>query len=411
MFEFFADAIYIFHNNLAVRCCCLKEDLVIIKYRVQKCVDSSGNSELHYSSDSEINKLFINFKIYIYIEITSMDEFADFFVSFAESTNRERLCPLFYAIKYHKYELLKIMSGIQDIIYNNYIYTMNSHRCNILGYAAFIDDEESVDFILEKLDIDLNRPNFLNSAFIIAIMYDRLSIAKKLVNAGAVVDVQMSLMPYMRNYYILEFLLSLGVSPNANPIDADEPDLDMGWPGGEIKSPLMVACQQDRVDNVDLLISYGADVNYMYEGETVINILLRDHNDNIQIFDALLNAGANLRNIGGELDALQLGVYLGTSTDILKRFVIRLSPYTKTGIGNTLIHLCVRTQQVDIETLNFLLGLGIDVNARNEDGKTALELIINNNGDFEAAVILLRAGTEIGDLIIPQYILDEAYRR
>lgn len=66
------------------------------------------------------------------------------------------------------------------------------------------------------------------------------------------------------------------------------------------QTPLHLACLSQSIGTVDLLISYGANVNAVYrDGRTALHAAIVKQSRSLDCCNALLKAGADVNKVGG----------------------------------------------------------------------------------------------------------------
>ena len=192
-----------------------------------------------------------------------------------------------------------------------------------------------------------------------AAYHDNLDLAKRLVEAGADVKAAsrygvtpLSLGCTNGNAEIVALLLAAGADPKTT------------LPGGE--TTLMTAARTGRIGPVQALIGRGADVNAReHQGQTALMWAAAE--GHLEIVDALLKAGADFR--------------------------------TPLKSGFTPLFFAVREGRTKVVLR--LLEAGIDVNETmrpQQGGKPINALLLAlENGHFELAVALLKAGANPND--------------
>jgi len=170
------------------------------------------------------------------------------------------------------------------------------------------------------------------------------------------------------------------------------------------KTPLQVATQHGRLNNMKLLLDQGADVNAKDKaGQTALYVAVQQ-NKNTDSIKLLLDKGAdiNTKDKVGRT-ALHIAVQY-KSIDSVKCLLDEGADInTKNMFGQTALHIAVEYKSVDI--IKLLLGEGADINIQDEDGKTAVNMqdkygrtvlhIMAQNGNSDSIKHLLGQGADI----------------
>jgi uncharacterized protein len=241
-----------------------------------------------------------------------------------------------------------------------------------LLYAARENCMACVDVLLGNgADIDLPDPVGV-SPLLVAIMNSNWDLAKQLIEAGADVNQwdiygQAPLFALVGGYTrldggrgsidplnetdgltILHMVLDRGADPNMQlffrPADVRGPTNTKG------STPLIRAANNGDLEIVNLLLEYGADATvYMADRQTPIHAVL---------------AGRS-----GEQQAMELiRIFHDAGTDLN---VVALVNHREEVRGGTALHYAVRKRYKEV--IKQLASLGIDMDARDQDGLTALD--------------------------------------
>ena len=132
--------------------------------------------------------------------------------------------------------------------------------------------------------------------------------------------------------------------------------------------------RSSSIDLVDLLVEYGADVNFKYKsGVTPLYVSLNDYD----AFQAILNYGAevNVHNKKSRDTIAHLAVKAGNQ-EIIRTLINEDADFTIVNTeGNKPVHLCYRTRKCP-EVLKILQENKIDIYTPNEHGKTLLHISV-----------------------------------
>ncbi len=162
---------------------------------------------------------------------------------------------------------------------------------------------------------------------------------------------------------VLDMLLDAGADPNVAPHDR--------W------TPLTSAINYRDLDLVDLLVSYGADVNITRD---VTPLIIAVFKGDIRVLEYLLDSGGdvNLRNVGGV----------------------------------TPLMVALKSEYPNIEIVDLLLKVGADVNITEYiGGMTPLMLGLENNKNSDAIELLIDYGADLNtrdyaDLSVIDYAIE-----
>ncbi len=189
-------------------------------------------------------------------------------------------------------------------------------------------------------------------------------------------------------------------------INAMKKILQQGFPidlhNGSGQTALMKAACAGETDAVRLLIKEGADVN-VKTGISHITALMyaakEGHNDIVQI---LIEAGAdiNAKSYWGFTPLLVASEH--AHHEVVKTLLAAGSNALETCqwkvVGTTAFHLLgndtVSKNKSIVETAKLLIDAGVDINAQNEAGKTAL-MDASVNGHTSLVEFLLQSGADI----------------
>lgn len=158
------------------------------------------------------------------------------------------------------------------------------------------------------------------------------------------------------------------------------------------KTPLFDSVLLDDPNLLVFLLSRGANPQARdNNGNTVMHLAVT--NETPGLIEILLNNGVDVfgENANGEtplMIALQRGI--GASQQVINSKNINV----QNNQGNSILHIAVLSAR-DNPTLEFILSLKPDINGRNKDGKTPLDLALEaKKKDFSD--ILLKLGAERG---------------
>ena len=140
-------------------------------------------------------------------------------------------------------------------------------------------------------------------------------------------------------------------------------------------TPLLFAIEHDMNNIVDLLIKYGADIHHMTSnGVTAIGIACI--NNNINIAKKLIDLGVDTNIADDEGNTpFHIAIEGNAGVDLLNLLYVNNAKIDIQNIyGQT--PLMIALEKGNVEVVKFLVDLGADLNLRDDDGKTALDLVI-----------------------------------
>jgi ankyrin repeat protein len=175
-----------------------------------------------------------------------------------------------------------------------------------------------------------------------------------------------------------EFFLTNANSPRKFDVSMEvEGLMIMGGMGISItfENPLVEAAFEEEPRKVQSLISRGADVNAKdreFYSRTALHIAVSDNN--LKIVQILLNAGADVNTLDGEGNTTLMMLDEETSEEIvnlLVKYGAKLDIQAKESKKTALIHAAM---QDNYKAMRILIKAGANVNLRDSDGDSALDL-------------------------------------
>ncbi len=155
------------------------------------------------------------------------------------------------------------------------------------------------------------------------------------------------------------------------------------------------AVQNGQTESVKTYISQGYDVNWLDPyGLSLLNYAC--HFGHIEIVDLLLNSGANV-NYADPWGMTSLHAALKEGHDeVVQRLLAQgasVNASTTSGyyVGFTPLYTAIYFHKVQLSTLDLLLQSGADLEAVTAEGKTALQMALDN-GWTEAETLLRQNG-------------------
>ena len=153
---------------------------------------------------------------------------------------------------------------------------------------------------------------------------------------------------------------------------------------------LMKACKEEKIDIVKRLIKAGANVNIKDNvGMTALGYAC--FVGNLEIVNTLIAAGADI-NTHNILGAPAMAIAMGKGNKNIVNVLLAAGADVNIKYNSTL--LIGACELNDLELAKNLLAAGAEVNAQDEDGKTAL-MIACEKGNKDIASTLLATGADI----------------
>lgn len=164
---------------------------------------------------------------------------------------------------------------------------------------------------------------------------------------------------------------------------------DIGW------TPLMHAADQEHVEAVNYLIKSGADVNFISGGATVYSdrtaLNLAAATGNSKIVKLLLDGGA-IVDLEGAKNPM---VYAASDADVSTIKLLHdlgLDTNARDNIGSTA--LIEASEGGNLEVIQYLIEQEVDLDAESENGRFALGQACISD-EVEVVKVLIEAGAEI----------------
>ncbi|MGB1042588.1 MAG: ankyrin repeat domain-containing protein [Tenacibaculum sp.] len=199
-------------------------------------------------------------------------------------------------------------------------------------------------------------------------------------------------------YY--KYLENLGINPNNTDKKGNTPLLNIAYGNTDIASfnyfinkginvnqankdgdtPLLYATYKNNLEIIKLLASKTKNINHTNnEGHTALTNALRNK---IEVIDFLIKKGANTNIIDKKGNDLTYHLFKNFPKKDNADFLKKLNLLQEKGLvitnpqknGNTLYHLAVEKQNITL--LKFIKNLKIDINSKNKNGYTALQLAV-----------------------------------
>lgn len=217
----------------------------------------------------------------------------------------------------------------------------------MMGYAVVIGEESEIKTLYER---------YGNSSLYKAIMHDAISGDPTLP--------------------VIDYLLSLGVDTNY---------VEYGYQD----TPLMKICEKGKIDIAASLIKAGALLNPK-EGESLV---LAITNGNLNMVKFLVEMGADV-NIGDGRPIKR--AILEEEIDIIKYLLDLKTDPNRLILSPTILLYAAETDNIEI--VDLLLDSGVDINAADDDGDTALFVALDGQ-NIELCEHLLAKGASVNERV------------
>ena len=174
-------------------------------------------------------------------------------------------------------------------------------------------------------------------------------------------------------------------------------EVDLQDNGGD--TPFMNAANSNSLEVVKLLSTYIKNINLKDENGRSALAMAVNRND-INVIDFLLKKGADINTKDKEGNTLSYYLLNNFKAENTKRFENKLKLLQENGLmintkqhsNNTLLHIAVKRN--DLALLKRLASFSIDVNAKNNEGLTALQLAAMKGKDVKIIKYLLDKGAD-----------------
>ncbi|MBN2270416.1 MAG: ankyrin repeat domain-containing protein [Sedimentisphaerales bacterium] len=315
--------------------------------------------------DNRLHKgFFVASKKHTYSKFDTMDSLALLHL-YSVLVGRESTIPQAYpSTPFYEGNYRKKEYAIDNQIF--YTFTEFSEPPISIQEAAAVGDITSIRSLLEKgVEVDAVENTIYRTALHRAAKGGYMEVVQLLLTEGANVEATDSWPGATPLYYgveqgyreIVELLIAHGADIHGT----------IKYPAGD--TPLHCAARKGHKDIVDLLISKGADVNSKNDqGETPLDVVGGRYRK--EICGLLVAKGAKLSSIhlAAELGALaQVEVLLEEGIDV----------NAKDEDGKTPLHLAVQEDHKDV--VQALVSKGADVNAKDNKGMTPIHLATLRN--------------------------------
>lgn len=307
-------------------------------------------------------------------------------VNYESMFSEAKYNPLYTAVEHNQYECAKLL--IEK--------GANTTFKSFLGYTPLIESINTqslnlIELLLDngaKTQINQQDNGFLSnkSPLAVAAELGNLPVAELLISKGADIHQKVgvsgnsSILTYAvdgNHIEMTKFLISQGVSVNTLALsesDDDESSESVSKLFSAYQtSPLFIASVQKNISMVKLLLDAGAD-DLGWTGAHKAAAL-----NESSLLKQNINAINAVDSLG--IHPVQYGLIHGNK-DLLEKFYILGADLSVTDDGTTLLHQLVSLHALYdytniIELLDWLLVHGLDLNAVDSDGETALMIALN----------------------------------
>ncbi|XP_044594071.1 putative ankyrin repeat protein RF_0381 [Cotesia glomerata] len=201
---------------------------------------------------------------------------------------------------------------------------IKSGKLSILHFAIEASDEKFIDFLLaNKVDLDLNMPS-RGTALHLAVSKQDFDLVKKLINSGA--DVNAVKEDIMDSYYKWSTLHLAIYSGNARIVELllkNNATIEQG--SEKVYSSLRLAIRANNIKILQLLETFGAEVNVIKDGKYTTELNLAIEEDNLEVVKFFLK---KCSDVNGLIDDF-------SGENLLHKAV---KNYSDESISKTLLH-------------------------------------------------------------------------
>jgi ankyrin repeat protein len=146
-------------------------------------------------------------------------------------------------------------------------------------------------------------------------------------------------------------------------------------------TPLCIACLNEKVQIVRILLENGADPNFVInvDNSSILDLLL-DTTDNHELYRLILHAGADPNYIANENEHMPIVRAIWKGDPIIVKMLIEAGANVNTidTDGNTPLMIACGVHEdfiPDIKMIITLLNSNADMSIRSADGETAVEIL------------------------------------
>lgn len=400
-----------------------------VTYAILEKVDNKTIKHLLTKEGNEVNKLTHDARTYIFwAAYTNNLEMMKYLLANGAKTD---------IVDSHGYSVLNFTANsgqTNSELYNFLFDSMNANLNNeknhsganaLLLVAPYLEDFTLVDFFISKGANLKDKDSYGNGLFEYAAKGGNINFLTKLLTKGvekgksAMVFASQGLRKKKHTLKTYQSLENLGVTVNAvnekgrNPLHAiayhtkdiavfkyflgKGVDVNLQDNGGD--SPFMNAANSNDLAVVKLLFPYVKNINAKDENGRSALAMAVNRND-VDVVDFLLKKGADINTKDKKGNTLSYYLLNNFKAENPKRFENKLKLLQENGLqfnanqqdNNTLLHIAV--QRNNLALLKRLSSFAIDVNAKNDEGFTALQLAAMQSKDIQIIKHLLYMGAD-----------------
>ncbi|MFC0773397.1 ankyrin repeat domain-containing protein [Terrimonas alba] len=269
---------------------------------------------------------------------------------------------LIFAGNIEAFKMLYKASKKQDKLDKAFAYACQENQLTIAEYLLKQGAESTNKLTPEKL----------NKIFVEACEKGRASVVEFLLTKGAnkIEGVEPAIKSGQKN--IIETFLKKGMAPNVL-LPEDE-------------KPLHLAAEYGQLDIVKLLVNAGANVNEKSKGETALKRAIEQKKLDCAKF--LLQAGTRINTGDEKEESLLFTAARYFDRDIFQELLNnKANVNVETWMDGPLLNYAVENENVDC--INMLLKAGVNINAKDRNGKNALHIAAASDSKDAATIIQL----------------------
>ena len=332
-------------------------------------VDGDGNTLLHYAVYVDCSKDVLQAIVHSCIDVNT--------------TNRDGITALMTASRWGNIDAISVLlhAGVDPNI-------VDCNGNTLLHYAVDGDYSKEVLQTIVESGVDVNATNWDGiTVLMLASTHGNRDAISVLLHVGAdpnIIDVDGNTFLHKAlevdcSKEVLQAIVESGVDVNAtnkNGITA-----------------LMTAYRRGNIDAMSVLLHVGGDPNIVDgNGDTLLRYAVHGHCSK-EVLQAIVESGidVNATNKNGT-SALMIASRRGNIDAISVLLHVGADRNSVDGNGDTLLHYAV-DGECSKEVLQAIVESGIDVNATNKNGTTAL-MKASRRGNIDAISVLLRAGVD-----------------
>lgn len=308
--------------------------------------------------------------------------------------NSSMKTPLIYAFEHKFYDAVEaiINAGADLDMYDRIGYTIFIH--------AIEENNESIIRLLIEKNVNINIVSKYSndSPLLIACKEENLQLVQRLIDLGANIELQ--------NDRMINPLLNVVQSGNLNQLSLlIKKNANINVKNNDGMTPLLLSVLYGHNDLVNVLIDAGADLDAQEYDDLYSALMIACNNGNLEIVKKLINAGAKIDLVNkNENNALLCGVLasqrgetaidpnrIAKSTDFISIFAKEgIDINAKNKDGETALMICMSS----IDAITMLIELKADLNIKNKAGLTTLMVAIEDE-EFTCADKLIQNGANV----------------